>query len=708
VKQYELMMIKLTEEQQEILRSVKKEDKIKIKAYAGTGKTTTLLQIVKHNPNKNFLIVAFNKSVQKEIQKKIKKEKLKNAVVYTLHSLAYAVVFKNRLYKNKNFKYSTVKKQDILQSIKENLDWKLREIWESDYISSELLNFIYKMFNVLLSSTFAPNPDFTIALLEKALNYDYEAKLLYEIFKNRYVREKREILGDWDWENSFKEKLQKSINLLWEATKEAIEEDGDLKNNNLEDLDISLFLEENENEDNDKNVTQITAEAPKIKYSPEAVIKYLHYTLFTNKLSIKWLNGKKIDYVLVDEAQDVNGVQVGLLNALQKKMKVIIVGDPHQNIYNWRGAVNSFVYYDKEWIEKSLSISFRFENQNIVDFANVILQKVKAEKTPLKLYPKKEIEPAKDLAILTRSNATLFVYLNYLKDIEESGNLKETSKLIVDLKNNTYTGNLEEAYELFVRNIEQNLDKYGAIKIKILRKLNELTRPIINAYFLIKAFKMGDYQSILEQIAKIYPKFVVEEIDRNPEIVASLEDFRIFLETQLMDREMLMAISVVRTLGTKTIWDIIDWLKYKVEKNTLIDVENNKKRANKDIAITLSTIHTSKGLEWDYVLLGEDIQTIAKEIYEFMATEGIEIRWNKFTELLDNIRNMSNKVNPLLDEINLKYVAVTRAKKGLIFYNQDLYYELNELLQTSNPDKYLFNAVNNIQKQKEEEMMDLF
>lgn len=47
----------------------------------------------------------------------------------------------------------------------------------------------------------------------------------------------------------------------------------------------------------------------------------------------------KVDHLIVDEAQDMNGIQVALLRILAgKRAKVMLVGDEDQAIYEWRGA----------------------------------------------------------------------------------------------------------------------------------------------------------------------------------------------------------------------------------------------------------------------------------------------------------------------------------------------------------------------------------
>ena len=45
------------------------------------------------------------------------------------------------------------------------------------------------------------------------------------------------------------------------------------------------------------------------------------------------------EFILLDEAQDSNGVVVGLL--ARQPAQVVLVGDRYQQIYEWRGAVNA-------------------------------------------------------------------------------------------------------------------------------------------------------------------------------------------------------------------------------------------------------------------------------------------------------------------------------------------------------------------------------
>jgi len=63
-------MIEPTFEQKEIIRQVLKEERLKIKAFAGSGKTSTLKMVAEAYPDKKFLYLAFNRRIADEALEK--------------------------------------------------------------------------------------------------------------------------------------------------------------------------------------------------------------------------------------------------------------------------------------------------------------------------------------------------------------------------------------------------------------------------------------------------------------------------------------------------------------------------------------------------------------------------------------------------------------------------------------------------------------
>lgn len=76
--------MKATDEQLGVIESG--ADNLLVKAYAGTGKTTTLVKYAEANPRQRMLYLAFNKSIQLEAARRFPS----NVVCRTTHGLAFA------------------------------------------------------------------------------------------------------------------------------------------------------------------------------------------------------------------------------------------------------------------------------------------------------------------------------------------------------------------------------------------------------------------------------------------------------------------------------------------------------------------------------------------------------------------------------------------------------------------------------------------
>lgn len=117
------------------------------------------------------------------------------------------------------------------------------------------------------------------------------------------------------------------------------------------------------------------------------------------------------DFILFDEAQDADPLMMGILS--NQPTQVIYVGDAHQQIYEWRGAVNAMKRLPLP--QTLLTQSFRFGDK-IADVANVLLKALQ-EDVPLRGNPNmastlgKSLINGKKDAILCRTNASAMVNL---------------------------------------------------------------------------------------------------------------------------------------------------------------------------------------------------------------------------------------------------------------------------------------------------------
>jgi superfamily I DNA/RNA helicase len=96
--------------------------------------------------------------------------------------------------------------------------------------------------------------------------------------------------------------------------------------------------------------------------------------LITHSVYLKlWALSRPVldaEFILFDEAQDANPVMLSLL--AHQRAPVIYVGDRYQEIYGWRGAVNALEQVGGKSCR--ISQSFRF-GQPIADLANLILNR---------------------------------------------------------------------------------------------------------------------------------------------------------------------------------------------------------------------------------------------------------------------------------------------------------------------------------------------
>lgn len=121
-----------------------------------------------------------------------------------------------------------------------------------------------------------------------------------------------------------------------------------------------------------------------------------------------WALGHPIldyDYVLLDEAQDTNPVVLNVLTAQATQM--VYVGDKHQQIYEWRGAVNAMERIDTD-CETALTQSFRF-GAVIANAASAVLRAL-GEQRPVEGNANRQSQIAEAGladALLARTNATV-------------------------------------------------------------------------------------------------------------------------------------------------------------------------------------------------------------------------------------------------------------------------------------------------------------
>lgn len=123
--------------------------------------------------------------------------------------------------------------------------------------------------------------------------------------------------------------------------------------------------------------------------------KYLHYcinksyldfndlisttiSLFKNQTDILHQFQKKYQYILVDEFQDVNNLQVDLIKLLlTEQTQLFCVGDDWQSIYGFRGSNVSYIIEFENYFTNSQTIKLNLNyrsTQNIVGASNEVIK----------------------------------------------------------------------------------------------------------------------------------------------------------------------------------------------------------------------------------------------------------------------------------------------------------------------------------------------
>lgn len=135
--------------------------------------------------------------------------------------------------------------------------------------------------------------------------------------------------------------------------------------------------------------------------------------------------------ILVDEAQDLDPVFLGILEAHRGQVRRIYVGDPRQQIYGWRGAINAMEAFGGE--PAHLSMSFRF-GEAIAGVAREIAGvKVRGNPTLHSEVVSRSGPPEEGAAFIFRTNARLVAEAAQYASrypVEVVGGVTETASLV--------------------------------------------------------------------------------------------------------------------------------------------------------------------------------------------------------------------------------------------------------------------------------------
>ncbi|MFM0265509.1 UvrD-helicase domain-containing protein [Paraburkholderia sediminicola] len=473
-----------TPEQERIIAS--KARVLKVKAGAGTGKTSTLVGFAEANPRERILYLAFNKSIQTEAASKFPS----NVKAVTTHALAYRDV--GRDYGN----------------VANKLQGDMKPFHVQRHLASSLANVPVAAHQLYGGRVIETIKAFLVSS-DPAVSTQHIAIGKAPVERNHF--DPRRILAD--------------AQRIWGMMQD------------------------------------VKSEVP---------------MLHDGYLKLYQLKERPLPYgiILADEWQDTNPVTQAIVDA--QSARKVYVGDTHQAIYAFRGAMNTMdsIRADQEF---SLTGSFRF-GEEVAQVANDILEIKRDDFTLRGLGPSSRIgELPKDVAsaYISRGNVALFdravQALSSQQPFAFVGDIRGYRfDQILDVHNLTYGGQVKDAF------------------IRSFASIDELS----------------EYAELID------------------------------------DREVKSRCKVVTKYGTD-IPRLID----QIERNALPPIVGSEPVKSGDRRVILMTGHKSKGLEFENVKLADDFMSLVDD-------DG---------KLLDITKASAADI----EEINIQYVGVTRAKKSL-------------------------------------------
>lgn len=418
-------------------------------------------------------------------------------------------------------------------------------------------------------------------------------------------------------------------------------------------------------------------------------------------------------YVMVDEYQDTNKLQADLAELFASVHKnIMAVGDDAQSIYSFRGADHQNIMDFPRQFEGTRLIALEENYRStpqILDAANNLLKQA-VFKFDKKLFSlKEEGELPALVQAPSEHDQSRFITQVVLQLREQNIELNDIAVLF---------RNGRDSYDLEVELNRKNIPfvKYGGQKFteaahikdilahvrvlvnpmdtiawnrvlmlidgigpKTAQDLFEWIRLAKNPYDLGMADAVSkSYMKQMESLSALLQKLKNEEY-QVAEIIEFLVDYyRVFCEKRyddypkrIKDLEAFINISNGFTTLSKMLEDLA------LDPITASAVDTEEKE-NEESPLILSTIHSSKGLEWEHVFIIQCLDGIIPSSYSVDDEEQLD------------------------EELRLLYVATTRAK-------QMLYYSYPMLAQSAygdyftNPTRFLKELDNSLEEWKLEE-----
>lgn len=409
---------------------------------------------------------------------------------------------------------------------------------------------------------------------------------------------------------------------------------------------------------------------------------------------------RNIEYVMIDEYQDTNKLQSEIVTGLaQHNNNIMVVGDDSQSIYSFRGAnFKNIMQFPK--LFKDVEIIMLEENyrstQEVLDFGNHIIETA-IEKYPKHLFTRKSGgELPAIISATTENMQSRFIVDRILELREENVSLNDISVLF------------RSSFSSFDLEIELNkanipYQKFGGMKfietshvkdVLAFLRIAENPKDVVSWYrvlLLHEGVGPKKAQDILSKInsgelnIKLHPEKVLPKsykdnifnlfnclhrIHTSKQLPTELAEIVLDYYEPLFKnkydnfnkRKKDLEIFINITANYKNLTTLLADMALDPPRDSLAEVSEED---TEDEVLTLSTIHSAKGLEWHSVFI-------------IHAVEGF------FPSSMSY-----SKIETLEEERRLMYVAATRAKQNLyISYPMNIFDRHNGMT-LSKPSRFI-------------------
>ena len=386
---------------------------------------------------------------------------------------------------------------------------------------------------------------------------------------------------------------------------------------------------------------------------------------------------EKYKYILIDEYQDTNEAQYVLSKMLSSKYRnIFVVGDNDQAIYAFRGAnYKNILNFEKDYPEaKTIMLEENYRStKTILNAANSVI-KNNRERKDKNLWSNNEIGNKIKYKVVANEKEESSFVVGEIKDLLLKGIKEEDIAILYRtnaqsraveeemLKKNIkyrvvgsfYFYNRKEIKDLlcYLRLINNHKDDISLLRIintpkrgigektidNIADKANENN---ISLYEAISSGKELEFKKLIEELTEDSEKITLTELIDNilnkSGIKKELSSSKL-LEDEIRLENLNEFKSITKNYeeeyGSATLSDFLD------EISLVSDMTEHQDGSNR---VSLMTVHSVKGLEFNYVFI------IGME-------EGIFPHYNSIND---------GSTSAIEEERRLCYVAITRAKKEL-------------------------------------------